>query len=253
MSHFKVPASTYMSSPVVTVTTDTSAAAAEALLDKHGITAVGVMDEAGLAGVLSRTDLLNAASGEVGETFAVPDVPVSELMTADPERFEASTPLDEVAAAMLKNRIHRVFLDGPDGVVGVVSTRDLMRAVHDKKVRTPANEIATKKVFRVKASDPIALAVDRLDVSHRHGLVVEDEGFPVGTFSQLDALDARAHDPRTPVDEVMNLQLLVLPHDIPLHRAARQALAMGVRRFVLMDEDRMVGVVSSFDFARVVR
>lgn len=247
-----VPAKDYMSSPVVTIAPDASALDAEALLESKQITAVAVTDAAGLVGVLSRTDLMNAVSAESGETFRVPDVPVRELMTAEPARCDAETPLAEVAKTMLKRRIHRLFVDGPDGLAGVVSTRDVMRAVHDQKVRTPAVEIATKKVFRVEATDSIALAVERLDATNRHGLVVTDEGFPVGTFSQLDALLGRARDPRTPVEEVMNLQLLVLPHDIALHRAARQALAMNVRRFVLRDEDRLVGVVSSFDFCRVV-
>lgn len=252
MSNFTVPASEYMTSPVVTVRHDASAVEAETVLEDRGITAVGVVDDAGLVGVLSRTDLLNAASGESGETFSVPDVPVSELMTAEPERCAADTPLDEVAKVMLKKRFHRVFVDGNDGVAGVVSTRDIMRAVLDKKVSMPASEIATKKVFSIPATESIALAVERLDKTNRHGLVVVDGGFPVGTFSQLDALLGRARDPRTPVEDAMNLALLVLPHDIALHRAARQALAMNVRRFVLTDADRIIGVVSSFDFCRVV-
>lgn len=101
-------------------------------------------------------------------------------------------------------------------------------------------------------SDPLSLATQRLDLSNKHGLIVVEDGWPVGIFAQVDALAARARDPRTHVEEVMSLKVLVLPPSIPLHRAAGQALAMGVRRILLVDE-RLEGVVSTFDFAGVVR
>lgn len=252
MPPFAVPASEYMSSPVLTVATTASSLEAEERIEDHGVTALGVTDEGGaLVGVVSRTDLLKAASGEPGATFSLPDVPIAELMSTEPAKVEASTSLEEVAQTMLAGHIHRVFVEREGEVVGVLSTRDIMRAVFDERVRAPAIEIATRSVIDVMATDPIAVAVERLDAAGLHGLIVTDDGWPVGTFSQLDALLGRARDPRTPVEEVMELRMLVLPPETPLYRAARQALAMNVRRFVLNDGDDLVGVVSTFDFLRV--
>ena len=64
-------------------------------------------------------------------------------MTPEPIRVDADAPLDAVAKLMLGERIHRVFVDREGAPVGVCSTRDIMRAVHDKRVTTPAIEIAT--------------------------------------------------------------------------------------------------------------
>ena len=175
-------------------------------------------------------------------------------MTESPTIVASETQLDQVAKRMIAERIHRVFVTGADGAVsGVVSTRDLMRAVVDAGVSTPAQEIATKALVRVEPDDSIALAVDRLERSNKHGLVVVEDGWPIGIFSQYEALLSRARDPRTSVDQVMNLRVLSLPARMPLARVAAQALELGVRRVLLLDGDSAVGIVSSYDFARVVR
>jgi CBS domain-containing protein len=252
METFLVPASEYMSSPVLTVPSDASTVEAERLLEERDVTAVGVADGQGLIGVLSRSDLLAAASGELGEAFSLPDLPVVSLMTPDPVRVAAETPLVEVAALMLEDGFHRVFVEREGEVVGVVSARDIMRAVADARVEGSVDSIASRKVDTISAVDPIAFAVERLHETTRHGLVVMDEGYPVGTFSQLDALLCRARDPRTKVEEAMDLRLLVVPAHTALHRAAGQALAMGVRRFVLKHQGAMVGIVSPLDFCHVL-
>jgi len=252
MTNFAAPVTEWMSTPIHKVDKKTPAIDAERVLTEHSISALGVTDGNELVGVVSRTDLLSSSSAEPGETFRVTDAPVSELMTANPIIVTDDTPLSDVAKLMLKERIHRVFVEQDGAARGVVSTKDLMRAVVEKRVKTPVIEIATKGVVKVQPTDPIALAVERLDLSNKHGLVVADGHWPIGTFSQLDALECRARDPRTEVEEVMNLHILCLPPDLPLHRAAHQALTLGVRRIILVDHE-IVGVVSTFDFARIVR
>ena len=253
MANFKSPVSEYMSSPILAVSPHASALEADRLMEDRQVSALGVMDGDELVGVISRTDLLDAASGEPGQAFSLPDEAVRHLMTPEPIRVDADAPLDAVAKLMLGERIHRVFVDRDGAPVGVCSTRDIMRAVHDKRVTTPAIEIATTGVVRANVDDSLSLGISRLDVSNKHGLVVVDGDWPVGTFSQIDALEARARDPRTPLEDVMNLLVLALPPSIPLYRAAGQALALNVRRILLVDEMRIKGVVSTFDFARVVR
>ncbi|MBX3271183.1 MAG: CBS domain-containing protein [Sandaracinaceae bacterium] len=253
MPNFKTPVLEYTTSPILGVSPGASALEAERLITSHEVSALGVLDAGALVGVISRTDLIDAATGEPGQVFGLPDVPVRSLMTASPITVAADAPLDAVARVFLRERIHRVFVERDGAPFGVCSTRDLMRAVHDARVTQPAIEIATTGIVRVEATDSLSLAVSRLEASNKQGLVVVDEGWPVGTFSQLDALYARARDPRTSVEEVMSSRVLALPPSIPLHRAARQALALNVRRILLVDEGAIRGIVSTFDFARVMR
>lgn len=244
MTNFKTPVHEYMSQPVITMDKSLPGADASRRLEEAGISAAGITDGGPrIVGVVSRTDLLAAEST---------DTPVGELMTADPLTVSSDTPLDGAASLMLDKRVHRLFVEKDGVVIGVLSTRDLMQAVADKQVKTPAIEIATKSIIRVRPNDPVALAVDRLEKANKHGLVVAEDRWPLGIFSQREALAARATDPKTPVEQAMNLRVLSVPPRLPVYRVAQQALQLGVRR-VLLVEDDIAGVISTFDFARVVK
>ncbi len=253
MSHFEMPVSEYMNSPVATIAIGESLVTANELFTSNGVSALGVVDGSGtLKGVVSRTDVLHAAVFTHEQTFRVPDRPVEEIMKSPAVEVAPSDPLRVAAKAMLKQHVHRVFVSEDGKPVGVVSTRDLMRAVREKRVKTPISEIASSSVVKVKADDPIALAVDRLDASNKSGLVVVEGDFPVGIFDQSCALDSRRLPPQTEVEQVMNVRILILPARIGLARAAEQALGMNVRRILIEDERGVTGIIGGLDFARVM-
>lgn len=253
MANFEIPVTEYMTSPVETIPVGTSLAAANELFSQQGVSALGVVDEAGeLKGVISRTDLLHAAVYTHGETFRVPDRPVEELMKSPALQVSPEARLSEAAKLMLKNHVHRVFVTNDGKPEGVVSTRDLMRAVREKRLKTPISEIASSSVVKVKAEDPIALAVDRLDLSNKHGLVVVEGSFPVGVFDQACALASRRLPPNTRVEHAMDVRILILPGGIGMGRAAEQALSMNVRRILIEDDLGVNAIVGGLDFARVM-
>ncbi|UCH29421.1 MAG: CBS domain-containing protein, partial [Myxococcales bacterium] len=158
----------------------------------------------------------------------------------------------EAAKLMLKNHVHRVFITRREKPEGVVSTRDLMRAVREKRLKTPISDIASGSVVKVKADDPIALAVDRLELSNKHGLVVVEGDFPVGIFDQASALEARRLPPHTAVEHAMDVRILILPGEIGVGRAAEQALGMNVRRILIENDVGVRQIVGGLDFARVM-
>lgn len=119
--------------------------------------------------------------------------------------------LGDAAKLMWEHRYHRIFVTEAGALAGVVSTRDLMRVSADAKIQTPIGEIATSSVMTVKDDDMVALAVDRLETNNKQGLVVVHDDWPVGSFRQIDALEARAREGTTQVQEVMDLHVLALP------------------------------------------
>jgi CBS domain-containing protein len=254
MANFEMPVTDYMTSPVETAQVGQSLVAANAMFSEQGVSALGVVDAAGmLKGVVSRTDILHAAVFSHGETFRVPDRPVEEIMKSPAIQLSSDAPLAQAAKLMLKNHVHRVFVTRDGRPEGVVSTRDLMRAVREKRIKTPISEIASGSVVKVRADDPIALAVDRLDRSNKHGLVVVEGDFPIGIFDQASALEARRLPPTTAVENAMNVRILILPAAMGLGRAAQQAVGMNVRRILIEDDRGVTGIVGGLDFARVMR
>jgi len=253
MANFEMPVTEYMTSPVETIRIGQSLVAANALFSEQGVSALGVVDDAGeLKGVVSRTDILRAAVYTQGETFRVPDRPVEEIMKSPALHVSPEAPLAEAARLMLKKHVHRIFVTSTGKPEGVVSTRDLMRAVREKRLKTPISEIASGSVVKVRADESVALAVDRLELSNKHGLVVVEEDFPVGIFDQACALDARRLPPDTAVENAMNVRILILPARMGIGRAAEQAIAMSVRRVLIEDDRGVTGIVGGLDFARVM-
>ncbi|MBW2686698.1 MAG: CBS domain-containing protein, partial [Deltaproteobacteria bacterium] len=248
MANFRMPVTEYMTSPVETIDIGQSLVAANALFSEQGVSALGVVNDDGeLKGVVSRTDLLHAAVFTQGETFRVPDRPVEEIMKSPALQVLPDADLTEAARLMLKEHVHRIFVTSGDKPVGVVSTRDLMRAVREKRLKTPISEIASGSVVKIRADETIALAVDRLELSNKHGLVVVEEDFPVGIFDQACALDARRLPPSTAVENAMNVRILILPAGMALSRAAEQALGMNVRRILIEDDRGVTGIVGGLD------
>ena len=168
MANFRMPVTEYMTSPVETIRIGQSLVAANALFSEQGVSALGVVNDDGeLKGVVSRTDILHAAVSTQGETFRVPDRPVEEIMKSPALQVSPDMHLTEAAKLMLKEHVHRIFVTSGGKPAGVVSTRDLMRAVREKRVKTPISEIASDSVVKVRADETIALAVDRLELSNK--------------------------------------------------------------------------------------
>lgn len=253
MAKFEMPVTDYMTTPVETVRIGESLVTANELFAGQGVSALGVIDAQGaLKGVISRTDILRAAVYTHGETFRVPDRPVEEIMKSPALQVAPEARVAEAAKLMLKNHVHRVFITRREKPEGVVSTRDLMRAVREKRLKTPISDIASGSVVKVKADDPIALAVDRLELSNKHGLVVVEGDFPVGIFDQASALEARRLPPHTAVEHAMDVRILILPGEIGVGRAAEQALGMNVRRILIENDVGVRQIVGGLDFARVM-
>lgn len=253
MANFEMPVTEYMTTPVETVSIGESLITVNEVFVGQGVSALGVVDDENvLKGVISRTDILHAAVYAHGETFRVPNRPVEELMKSPAVAVSPETRVSEAAKRMLKNHVHRVFVTRDDKPDGVLSTRDLMRAVREKRLATPISEIASRSVVKVRADDPIALAVDRLDLSNKHGLVVVEGDFPVGVFDQACALESRRLPPNTAVEHAMDVRILILPGEIGMGRAAEQALGMNVRRILIEDDRGIAGIVGGLDFARAM-
>ncbi|TVP77018.1 MAG: CBS domain-containing protein [Gemmatimonadales bacterium] len=258
MSNFRVPVELFMHTPPLTIHPEAPLEEAWALMAERGVSSLPVTDkDSSLVGILSRTDLLRVAGLETGrrpdsDSLVLPDRPISEEMTREVRTTSRDTPLDEAAKAMVQNRVHRLVVC-EDGVpVGILSTRDLMLALEEKQANHPLSDWMSSPVFTIRAEEPVGMAVERLEKARVTGLVVVEDGWPVGMFSQTEALEARDLPRSTAVGDVMNPRILTLSPATRMHRAAAQAAATRVRRVVVQDGDRLVGILSGLDFARAV-
>lgn len=127
-----------MQTDLRTVTPENSVAEAVLELAESHISALPVIDRrGGLVGVLSTTDILNAAA-ETADAQAREELfqntMVREIMTARPATIAPGAEVKEAAQQMLYLEIHRLFVVDEEKLVGVISQSDVVRAVALAKI-----------------------------------------------------------------------------------------------------------------------
>lgn len=246
----------YMTSPVCTVHESEKLVIAERRMAELGVSALPVVDDTGqLGGVITQSDLLRVGrtrSTRRGLALELPDSRVREHMSSPVEVTPPTSTLPEAARRMVKRHVHRLYVTRNRRAEGVLTTRDLMRAIADARVPEPVIEIAAGAIVSVESSDPLSLAVDRLVASHHRALVVLDGGWPVGIFAQREALAAKDAATGAPVDEWMSPSIVCVPPDYPVHRAAARAATTRPRVVLVTSGPEVLGLLTGIDFARLV-
>lgn len=249
MSFANHPVSSYMTSKVWTATSDQAVSEITEQLATRHFSAVPVLDDRGsIIGVVSRSDLLHNQRQAEGKRVHT----CGDLMSQGPLLIEQNASLRDAAKLMVQHRVHRLFVVEHGRLVGVLSTTDLTRAVEDARVTEPLHTIMSSPVATIDVEQALAVGQARLDDEHFTGLVVTENDWPVGVFTQEEALTSNNAPASATIGMLLDPALVCLPAETALHRAAAQCARMGVRRIVVSKHRDFVGVVSGLDFARVV-
>lgn len=256
MPHFQLPTELFMTRPVHCVSPEDDLNTVRDRLAGLSISSLAVVEKTSkLVGVISLTDLIRIGRRETGSLgksalLTLPQRVVADLMSPN---VVAIAPQDSIALAaqkMVEGHFHRVFVEDAGRLVGILSTRDIMLAIRDKRVSQPIEQWMSSPVFTIRVDEPISLATERLEKAHVTGLVVVDDGWPVGIFAQREVLEAKDRQRHTPVEEVMSSSILALEAGTALHRAAHQAAELRVRRVLVVRSRRLLGIMTGLDFAR---
>src|SRR5918994_1790442 len=135
-----------MTSPVVTVRPDAPVKEAILLLDRHDITALPVLDEdERLVGVISEADLLRGGVADDPRAHVLPvdrwhehaGTTVADVMTRRVVTARENTDASDIARIMLDTGVKSLPVVRGHTVVGIVSRRDLIRALAttDEQIR----------------------------------------------------------------------------------------------------------------------
>jgi CBS domain-containing protein len=219
------------------------------LLDSYQISSLAVLEQRDLMGVISRTDLLHQMLANDG---TLPQKKVSEVMTAPAFTTTPETSIAKAAALMVSQRIHRLYVVRDGEVLGVLSTKDLMRVIQQKRIETPISAYMTSPVLSIELTASIEAANQLLLASKVHGLAVVEDDWPVGIYTQFEALHTKKLATGTTVEQAMSYALFCLAVNTPLHRAAAYSAEMGVRRILAVEQRQAQGVLTDFDLARAI-
>ena len=113
----------------------------------------------------------------------------SAVATIDPD-----VPVTDLLRSLAENNVGAIVVASPDGVVGIVSERDVVRRLHESGadlLALPVSSIMTTDVFTCSPSDTVdSLTVVMTERRFRHVPVVSD-GRLVGIVSIGDVVKSR--------------------------------------------------------------
>ncbi len=123
-----------MTSPVVTVTPETTAKDAANLLSTRGFTALPVLDgDDRLIGLVTETDLLrdrfphDARAPHLDDDHAAPPRTVGEVMATPAIGMSAGADVVDLITAMVRDQVRTMPIVNGTKVIGIVTRRDLLQ------------------------------------------------------------------------------------------------------------------------------
>jgi CBS domain-containing protein len=116
-----------------------SALAAARMMREHDVSAIVILDDAGLlVGIVTERDLARRVAAEDKQASAVP---ISEVMTPQPLTVGPATLLFDALEEMRKHRVRHLPVVEEGRVLGMVSMRDLRHAIGAKTGRRPKSAL----------------------------------------------------------------------------------------------------------------
>jgi CBS domain-containing protein len=129
MAHITLTAGDIMVTKLTVLRPETRVDEAIGLLLAHRISGAPVVDaDYNLVGILSEKDCIHAQMQAIHDRM--PPLPVSEVMSTDLKTINESTDLLTIAHFFISNSVRRLPVVEGDRLVGQISRRDLMRAIH---------------------------------------------------------------------------------------------------------------------------
>lgn len=128
-------------------------------------------------------------------------LPISTLNYKQPTTVQAGSPVSDVINVMQEGGFGCVLVvDDEQRLAGIVTERDLLVHVSGRRLspsEIPVKEVMTEEPEVLRASDPIAFALNLMHLGHfRHVplCVSDDQGndYPVGVISTHDILQHAA-------------------------------------------------------------
>ncbi len=251
------------------------------LFKKYGISAVPVVKDGRLAGIITRKDILRK----------VEEDQIALLMTPEPVTVKVDEPLKKVVEILVSTPFRRLpVLDG-DRLAGIITVRDIVAKIAEMGIDKPVKDYVTPKAVCVWDETPLNIVGEIMRISNSElcpvlnssaelcGIVDEKimltetliEDFIEQTHysSSSDTDDAWTWDsirdftvkyfevsvvklPKEPVRNYMRDAAHVYPHT-SVSKCAREMVRKDIDHMPVLDaENRLAGLVHDKDLIKVL-
>jgi len=179
-----------MTSPVISISSDTSVLQAGAVAEENHVKKLPVIDNGKLVGIITQTDLVRVL------TYYGMWRDIEEIMTPDVVTIQVDATIVEAAEAMTDNNISCIVVLNDKEVTGVLTERDVLKrviAAQKSPNTTKINEVMSSPVKTVPPDYSVFSASRLIENVNIRRLVVLEGNTLRGIVTQTDIFRAVKH------------------------------------------------------------
>ncbi|MCE5339718.1 MAG: CBS domain-containing protein [Planctomycetaceae bacterium] len=243
-----------MSEEVVTISMNESVVSAAKLMAENNISCIVVVNNDIVAGILTETDLLRKVAGQ-NKDFD--KVRISEIMSSPVIDIAPELPVLEVSRILNENGIKRLPVIDKNQLVGIITQTDMVRVMTFYGMWKDVGEIMSRDVAVIQKEGTVADAAHIMNTRKCSCVVVLSGSDVAGIITEKDMMKkvvAVKKDPtNTRAEEVMSWPVISIPADHSAFSSSRMMEQKRIRRMVVMENERLCGIVTQTDIFRAIK
>ena len=249
-----------MVTDLITVDADEPVTTAVDLMEKHGISRLLVRDEGKIVGIITERDVVKAVGSRKKRGKKPTHIYVSSACTKDLVWVRPDDDIRKVVKLMLDKKISSVVVKDNDKVVGIVTKTDVVRTLKDNE--EPVTSYMNKPIVLKQDDSLIEARKKMLDYGIKKFPVVND-GMIVGILTEsdmakilvgfkklIDDENIEREMERLRVRDVMSRKITTIDKDATVGEAVKVMLEKGISSLPIVDNGRLVGIVTKTDFLK---
>jgi len=243
-----------MSTDVLTISPGAMAVSAATSMSANNVSCIVVVDKDSVVGIATERDFLAKISGKNMDWNRAA---VADIMSHPVESVPPDLSVFDASAIMEARHIKRLPVKAGERLVGIVTQTDLTRALTSYFVWKDVSAIMSTDVATIQAQSTVQQAAGIMH-SHNISCIVALAGDQVkGILTERDLLK-RVVVPQKEVgsvrvEEVMSCPVTTIHPDYSIFGAFKTMDKMHVRRLVVLEDDRLSGVVTQTDIFRAMK
>jgi CBS domain-containing protein len=202
-----------MTTNPVTVSPNKGIRDAVELMIKNNISSIPVVDEEGLAGIVTKTDIMKFYSEKLGGRWKVSDLMSSDVVTASENHS-----IGHVISIMEEKKIGKVIVMRDSSPVGIITPANISFA----DVEDPETGVSVEKIYFLRKTE----GLDKRNVRE------------VSMFTAGD---------------IMTNHLVMIQKDEDASRAAEMMIEKKISGLPVVDDDELVGIITKTDLIRGIQ
>ena len=229
-----------------------------------------------LIGIVTITDVINMMGGgsrynlvanrHKGSLLAALNDEIRAISSEKVDCLSPATPIQEAICLLVKSGHGSFPITNPDNTIaGIVTEYDIMKMLAGTESDLTVEEIMTKNPKVVAPDVPISCVTRQMVENDYRRLPVVSDDLLIGMITATDIMGYLGggrvfSEMKTgSADEVLNLQvrdlmtganIRTMSPDEKINEVAREMLEFGIGAFPVIDEGKLIGIVTEFDLVK---